>query len=107
MPDDTLIGKVSYEQDQQVTVRLLPDGDAQNALLSVWNDHLLRIDLSQVPDDFSLKAGDLVEVTCPKTLFLGEVRSRSGRTLVVGIEHSLDRETLALIQQVWHGPAER
>jgi hypothetical protein len=27
--------------------------------------------------------------------------------LVVGIEHSLDRETLALIQQVWHGPAER
>jgi hypothetical protein len=48
-----------------------------------------------------------VEVTCPKTLFLGEVRSRSGRTLVVGIEHSLDRETLALIQQVWHGPAER
>ena len=43
--------------------------------------------------------------TCPETLYLGEVRSRQGETMVVGVEHSLDRETLALIQQVWHGPA--
>jgi len=45
-----------------------------------------------------------VEITCPKTLYLGQVRSCQGERLIVGIEHSLDRETLALIQQVWHGP---
>ncbi len=54
-----------------------------------------------------MNAGDLVEVNCPKTMYLGEVRSRQGETMVVGVEHALDRDTLALIQQVWHGPAGR
>jgi hypothetical protein len=92
------------EQDQQVTVRLLPDGDPYPALIGSLNGQLLRIDLSPISAEVSLNAGDLVEVTCPKTLYLGEVRSRQGETMIVGIEHSLDRETLALIQQVWHGP---
>ena len=96
---------MSDEQDQKVEVRLLPDGDAHAALLSGLHGHSLRIDLWPIPAEGSLNAGDLVEVTCPKTLYLGEVRSRHGETMVVGIEHSLDRETLALIQQVWHGPA--
>jgi hypothetical protein len=96
---------MSSEQDQQVTVRLLPDGDAHAALLNGLNGHLLRIDLSPNPGEAGLNAGNLVEVTCPKTLYLGEVRSRQGETIIVGVEHSLDRETLALIQQVWHGPA--
>jgi hypothetical protein len=92
------------EQDQQVTVRLLPDGDPYPALIGDLNGHLLRIDLSSISAEVVMNAGDLVEVTCPKTLYLGEVRSRQGETMIVGIEHSLDRETLALIQQVWHGP---
>ncbi len=92
------------QQDQQVTVRRLPDGDAQAALLGGLNGHLLRIDLSPVSTGVSLNAGDLVEVSCAKTLYLGEVRSRQNETMVIGVEHALDRETLALIQQVWHGP---
>ena len=95
---------MSDEQDQKVEVRLLPDGDAHSALLSGLHGHLLRIDLSPVSTGVSLNAGDLVEVSCAKTLYLGEVRSRQNETMVIGVEHALDRETLALIQQVWHGP---
>jgi len=96
---------MSNEQDHQVTVRLLPDGDAHAAFLSGLNGQLLRIDLSPNPGEAGLNAGNLVEVICPKTLYLGEVRSRQGETIIIGVEHSLDRETLAVIQQVWHGPA--
>lgn len=98
---------MSNEQDQQVTVRLLPDGDSCPAHMGGLDGHLLRIDLPPIPAAVTLRAGDLVEVTCPKTLYLGEVHSRQGETMIVGIEHSLDRETLALIQQVWHGPPGR
>jgi hypothetical protein len=93
------------EQDQQVTVRRLPDGDVQAAFLGSLNGQLLRIDLPLVPAGVSLNAGDLVEVSCARTLYLGEVRSRQNDTMIIGVEHALDRETLAAIQQVWHGPA--
>jgi hypothetical protein len=92
-------------REQQVTVRLLPDGEAYSAVLSGPNGHLFRIDLSSVPAETSLKSGDLVEIASPGTLYLGEVRSRHDQTMFVGIEHSLDREALALIRQVWHGPS--
>jgi hypothetical protein len=35
----------------------------------------------------------------------GGIRSPQNATMVIGVEHALDRQTLALIQQVWHGPA--
>ena len=95
---------MSTEQDQQLTVRLLPDGDPCPAHFGGLNGRSLQIDLSPIPAEMSLKTGDLVEVTCPKTLYLGEVQSWQGERMIVGIEHSLDRETLALIRQVWHGP---
>jgi hypothetical protein len=94
------------EHDQQVTVRLLPDGDAHSAVLRGLSGQLLQIDVSSVPPTLSLKSGDLVEVASPGTLYLGEVRSCLDHTTFVGIEHSLDREALALIRQVWHGPAD-
>lgn len=93
------------EQDQQVTVRRLPDGDVYSAFMGALNGQLLRIDLSPVSAGARLHAGDLVEVGCAKTLYLGEVRSLQNETVIIGVEHALDRETLALIQQVWHGPA--
>jgi hypothetical protein len=96
---------MSDDQDQQVRVRLLPDGDAHFALFRNLTGQTLRVDLPSIPAGVRLDAGDLVEVTCTKTLYLGEVRSREGATMIIGVEHALDRETLALIQQVWHGPA--
>jgi hypothetical protein len=91
--------------DQQVTVRRLPDGERHAALLGSLDGQLLRIDLAPAPPAVSLRTGDLVEVTCENTLYLGEIRSLQNATIVIGVEHALDRQTLALIQQVWHGPA--
>jgi len=65
------------------------------------------MDLDPVPAKADLNAGDLVEVNCPDTMYLGEVRSWQGATMIVGVEHALDRETLARIQQVWHGRNDR
>ncbi len=89
-------------EEQHVTVRRLPDGGAHPALFDSLNGQILRI--LQVPVGADMHAGDLVEVNCAKTMYLGEVRNRQGETMIVGVEHALDRETLALIQQVWHGP---
>ena len=47
---------------------------------------------------------DLVEVTCPQTLFLGEVQGREGELLIVNVEHSVDRAALASIQQDLYRP---
>jgi hypothetical protein len=92
-------------QGQQVTVRRLPDGEWHAALLDGLDGQLLRIDLAPAPGAVSLRTGDLVEVACENTLYLGEIRSVRNATVVIGVEHALDRQTLALIQQVWHGPA--
>ena len=92
------------DQSQHVTIRRLPDGDSHAAFLHSLVGQLLRINLEPVSAAPDVSAGDLVEVNCPKTLYLGEVRSRQGETMLVGVEHALDRETLAVIQQVWHGP---
>jgi hypothetical protein len=93
------------QQDQQVTVRRLPDGDIHAAFLDSLKGQLLRIDLPPTPAAAGLQPGDLVEVTSEKTLYLGEIRLRQDETMIIGVEHALDRETLSLIQQVWHGPA--
>lgn len=95
------------QQDQQVTVRLLPDGDFQAAVLEKLEGHLLSLAIALVPALAPLNAGDLVEVTSPATIYLGVVRSRHDGTVTVAVEHALDRETLATIQQVWHGPSGR
>jgi hypothetical protein len=96
---------MSNAQDQQVTVRRLPDGEWHAAILDGLDGQLLRIGLASTPAAVSLRTGDLVEVTCENTLYLGEIRSLQNATMVIGVEHALDRQTLALIQQVWHGPA--
>jgi hypothetical protein len=90
-------------EEQHVTVRRLPDGGSHPALFDSLNGQLLRI--LEVPVEVDVNAGDLVEVNSAKTMYLGEVRRRQGETMIIGVEHALDRETLALIQQVWHGPA--
>lgn len=96
-------------ENQQVTVRRLPDGDAYlalspNRLPNHPDGQIVHIDLSLNSPEADLKAGDLVEVTSPQYLYLGEVVGRKASSLIVGVEHKLDREVLAVIQQVWRGP---
>lgn len=107
--DVTLFVNMPEGEEQHVTVRRLPDGGSHPALFESLNGQILRIlvPAGQVSAGVDMNAGDLVEVNCPKTMYLGEVRSRQGEIMVVGVEHALDRDTLALIQQVWHGPAGR
>ncbi|HZL56644.1 MAG TPA: hypothetical protein VFC21_06175 [Bryobacteraceae bacterium] len=52
-----------------------------------------------------MKTGDLVEVNCPTTLFLGEVAARQGVSVTISVEHAVDRQALELIRQTWHGPS--
>ncbi len=67
----------------------------------------LCVDLPPAASDkANFHAGDLVEVACPKTLYLGQVRMLQGDSMTVGIEHALDRDTVATIRRIWHAPAE-
>jgi hypothetical protein len=93
------------EAASQAIIRRLFDGEVQAALLSGLHGHTLRIELPPVSAGVSLNMGDLVEVTCPETMYLGVVRGRQDRTIIIGVEHALDRKTLASILQVWRRPA--
>lgn len=99
------MSKIVIHQDPQVTVRLLPDGDPCAAMLDKIEGRFLSIAFTEGPGPVAVNPGDLVEITCPATLYLGVVRMRSELKASVVIEHALDRETLATIQQVWHGRA--
>ncbi len=104
--DATLDLSVQREQNQQVTVRQLPEGDAFSAMLEALDHQLLRLNLLPENTALNLGAGALVEVNCSRTLFLGEVTARDGGRVTVRIEHALDRAALESIQQVWYVPAD-
>jgi hypothetical protein len=66
----------------------------------------MRLSLDRFPVDPEFRTGDLVEITTPLHLYLGEVASgRQAETIAVQVEHGLDRAALAMIQKVWHSPA--
>ena len=92
-----------------VTIRTLPAGDYREGNLQDQEGSLLRIrlepgSLERETSEPEFVTADLVEVTCPETLFLGEVQGRQGELLIVNVEHSVDRAALAAIQQVWYRP---
>jgi len=95
------------EQDQQVTVRYIARW-CRSCRSAVRPGRSIPSNRSLAdPAEASLKTGDLVEVTARK-LFTSE-RSATGKdeTIIVAVEHSLDRERLALVQQTWRSPAEQ
>lgn len=92
-----------------VTLRKLSAGDYRKGSLHAQEGSVLRIQLESVrfePGNAQLEfvTADLVEVTCPQTLCLGQVQGREGELLIVNVEHSVDRAALAAIQQVWYRP---
>lgn len=98
---------MSDQQNQQVTVRLLPDGDTHRAYLDNLQGQLLYLGLLPVTPPENLLVGSLVEVASPANIYLGVVRSRQAEKMTIAVEHMLDRETLTVLQQVWHGPLDR
>jgi hypothetical protein len=104
-PDDTLAVSMRAEDNQQVTVRRLPDGTPNAALFQSLEGRLLQLGYGPETPGPAVEKGDLVEIVCPQFLYLGQVTIRQPEFFVVNIEHAIDRESLKLIQQVWHGPS--
>jgi len=80
-------------------VRCLPDGAFLEGWEAGWNNGLLRVDLP-APHD-GLCRGALVEIECGPMLYLAEVQQSSESGVTAKVEHSLDRQKLALIQGAW------
>jgi hypothetical protein len=87
-----------------VTIRRLSAGESRKGSLHDQDGSLLRIRLEFGTIQPEFAAADLVEVACPETLFLGEVKGSEGGLLIVNVEHSVDRAALAAIQEVWYRP---
>lgn len=92
-----------FSEHNEVNVRQLSDGRTQPGVCESLEGNQLHIRLRATsPDGFM--AGELVEVDDTSTLFLGIIISKEGSHLLISVEHSLDREALAAIHEVWHRP---
>ena len=80
-----------------VKVRTLPDGEAQDASEIVWKGRLLELDLPGA----SFPLGALLEIEDGAMVYLGELQQQTGSTVVVSIEHSVNRDLLKPIQEIW------
>jgi hypothetical protein len=95
------------EQNQEVTVRQLPNGVVWPARRLGMEARVLRLELIADPSTpTQLHIGDPAEVQDSERLYLGEVLGLKDSTLLVKIEHFLEREDLLEIDRVWQ-PAEK
>ena len=51
--------------------------------------------------DGSLCAGDLLEIECGSSLYLGQLERRRGPAAVVLVEHSIDLSKLPALEKAW------
>jgi hypothetical protein len=78
-------------------LRTLPDGEFQHASEIGWKGRLLELDLAG--ERFPL--GALLEIEQGAMVYLGELQQQTGSTVVVAIEHSVNRDALKPIQEIW------
>ena len=83
------------------TASRLPEGPSVSAVNRGLSGSLLTIELADGIADQDFPAGCLLEVDCDHMLYLGQIYNRDGRTLVVGVEHAVDRRLLSAIQESW------
>jgi hypothetical protein len=84
-------------EDAGVRVRVLPDGEFQPASETGWKGRLLELDLAG--GHFPL--GALLEIERGAMVYLGELQRQTGSTVVVAIEHSLNRDALQPMRETW------
>ena len=87
--------------NETATIRRLPDGNAQRAVLRDLNGGRLEV----IPDLDSgvFQPGELVEIQSPRAFYLGEVTGlQAGARLQVNIAHFIDRVSLSEIGKVWN-----
>lgn len=87
--------------NEPVTLRTLPSGAARAGCLEASEGDRLRI---KVQEGTGFPLGSLVEVTGAAKLYLGQIIGSQDALIVVQVEHSLDRSTLAELGTVWKTP---
>jgi len=86
---------------EEITVRRLPDGEPRSASLERRDrKHFL---ISNLVDRAEFEAGSLIEIQSEKAIYLGQVLGIQESSLLISIEHALDRVALAEIGKVWQG----
>jgi len=93
--------KTMPEGSAAVTVRRLPDGDAQSARIeSREHDRLLIV----LPGDAAARefeAGTLIEIESEEAIYLGAVLHRQDLHVWISVEHAVNRAALAEIEDTW------
>ena len=89
------------EQNQEVTVRQLPDGTAWPVRRLDQELPVLRLWLTDAVVPASFRIGSAVEVHTAVTLYLGEVQALANDVMLVGVEHFLNWADLEEIQRIW------
>jgi len=87
--------------DKRVRVRPLPDGETREGWEAGWTGALLDIDFDEQPSVAAFPTGTAVEIESETRLYLGVLRQTRPSGVCVEVEHSLDRNRIAWIQDVW------
>jgi hypothetical protein len=95
---------ITVVSGEPVAIRKLTGGPSLSGFIHDSEGSRLRIRFQSDVDQPELSPADPVELTCPETLYLGEVEGMEGGFLIVGVQHSVDRAALAAIQHVWYRP---
>lgn len=89
------------ELSEEITVRRLPDGEPRLGSLERRDRrHFL---ISNLKDWAEFEAGALIEIQSEKAVYLGQVLGQEGSSLLISIEHSLNRAAMMEIVKVWQG----
>jgi hypothetical protein len=89
------------ELSEEITVRRLPDGQPRSASLERSDRrHFL---ISNLKDGAEFEAGSLIEIQSEKAIYLGQVLGQQESSLLISIEHVLNRVALTEIENVWQG----
>ena len=89
------------ELSEEITVRRLPDGEPRSASLQRRDRrHFL---ISNLKDWAEFAAGTLIEIQSEKAVYLGQVLDQQESSLLISIEHALNRAALTEIEKVWQG----
>jgi hypothetical protein len=98
------IMKRMAEGSAAVTVRRLPDGDAQPARIESREHDQLLIALPDESAAREFEAGALIEIQSEEAVYLGAVLHRHDLQVTIFVEHAVNRAALAEIEDAWREP---
>jgi hypothetical protein len=89
------------ELSEEITARRLPDGEPRSGSLERRDrKHFL---ISHLTDCSEFEPGSLIEIQSETAVYLGQVLGQQESSLLVSIEHALNRVALKEIEKVWQG----